>query len=332
MEIVFIHLNTRLPSYLCWNLKAHIEKFPQHKVTLIHSAGQRMPSIEGLTLVPAMEDARWQELDSLYTHPKEFRSNFWLTSSARLFALENYITSTQQELIHVESDVILSPDFPFSRFSGLEKGLAFPLISDSRGVASVVYLRDTKAANLLTSTLISEAKKNAQTTEMLSLKKVYESSPTKVCILPIGNSNPNFYRNIAESRLVEIMSTFRIFGGIFDGVEIGQFFLGTDPRNRRGKQLIRHDLVDGYINIKSLKLDHDTKRRFLNVVSTENNNVEPLYAVHVPSKEVKFFKSKTQDKALRHMCLESINGAKTKLSFTAVTLGILKSILRRVNK
>lgn len=160
MEIVFIHLNTRLPRYLCWNLKAHIEKFPQHKVTLIHSAGQRMPSIDGLTMVPAMEDARWQELDSLYTHPKNLGLIFWLTSSARLFARKlHHIYSTRTYSCRVRRDTFTR--FPFSRFSGLEKGLAFPLISDSRGVASVVYLRDTKAANLLTSTLISEARKRS---------------------------------------------------------------------------------------------------------------------------------------------------------------------------
>jgi hypothetical protein len=330
MEIVFVHLNTRLPRYLRSNLLAHIEKFPGHRVTLIHSAGIEIPALKGLNLVPATEDSRVHELSLLYSHPKEFRSNFWLTSSARLFALENYMMKVQTEIIHVESDVIIARDFPFRKFSELKDGLAFPLISNSRGVASVVYLRDTTAANLLSSTLISEARKNAQTTEMLSLMEVYKSNPSQIFALPIGNDNPNFYRNIDSARRQVLIENFKSFDGIFDGVEIGQYFCGTDPRNRRGKKLIRHDLVDGYVNVKNLELRFDSRRRFINVSEIGSEKIEFLFAIHVPSKENRIFKSDTQERALREISQQSMKGSSAQTSLNSLSSSVLKSIWRRL--
>lgn len=330
MEIVFVHLNTRLPRYLRSNLLAHIEKFPEHRITLIHSAGIDIPVLRGLNLIPAIEDSRVHQLDLLYTHPKEFRSNFWLTSSARLFALENYMTKIQTEIIHVESDVIISRDFPFRKFSQLKEGLAFPLISNSRGVASVVYLRDAKAANLLSSTLISEAKRNAQTTEMLSLMEVYKSNPTEICALPIGNENLNFYRNMDSSRRQILIQNHKSFGGIFDGVEIGQYFCGTDPRNRRGKILIRHDLVDGYLDVKKLELRFEDTRGFINVVEKNTGKMEPLFAIHVPSKENRIFKSDTQERVLRKISKHSMKGSSARISFNVLLLSASQSIWRHL--
>lgn len=325
-----MHLNTRLPRYLHSNLLAHIGKFPGHKVTLIHSAGIEIPALKGLNLVPATEDSRWHELDLLYSHPKEFRSNFWLASSARLFALENYMMSIQSEILHIESDVILAKDFPFRKFSELKEGLAFPLISKSRGVASVVYLRDVKSASLLSSTLISEARKNAQATEMLSLMEVYKSNPSEMCALPIGIDNPNFYRNIDPSRRQDLIESFKSFGGIFDGVEIGQYFFGTDPRNRRGKKLIRHDLVDGYLNVKNLELRFDGRRGFINVAERGSEKTEFLFAIHVPSKENRIFKSDTQERALREISQQSMKGSSAQISLNSISSSVLRSIWRRL--
>lgn len=331
MEIVFVHLNSKLPQYLYWNLVSHIKNFPDHKVTLIHSTNIKIPFIAGLNKVTVREDSRWQELDVLYSHPKDFRSNFWLTSSARLFALENYMKIALNEMVHVESDVILARDFPFTKLSQLREGLAFPLISDFRGVASVVYLRDDKSARTLTSKLISEATKNSQTTEMLSLMEIYQSNPAEIFVLPIGNDEPSFYRNVEASRQQTLIDSFHFFGGIFDGVEIGQFFLGTDPRNRRGRKLINHDLVDGYVNVKKLKLAFDDNREFLNVLEKDGQKALPLYAVHVPSKEVKIFKSKTQKKTLKKLSKESTGTPKEVICMKSIFFGVLESLRRRLN-
>lgn len=331
MEIVFVHLNTRVPRYLYWNIRTHIERFPEHRVTLIHSKHIKAPSIAGLNTTPADEDHRWRKLDQLYSHPKNFRANFWLTSSVRLFALENYLKKFRNEIIHLESDVVLSPDFPFDKFSELKESLAFPLISNNRGVASVVYIRNIEAARILTSTLIKEASIDRQTTEMLSLRKVYERFQAKVHIISIGPT-PSFFRNIEAKIMESFMESFHHFKGIFDGAEIGQFFLGTDPRNRRGRKVLRNDLMNGYIDVTSLALEFNAKRRFVNVISKKESISIKLFAIHIPSKETKYFRSKSQCKALKKACKESNRGSKIQFVKKTIIMSIFQSAARRASQ
>ena len=78
-----------------------------------------LPKIEGLEIHRYAPSEEWQRLDHNLSHPKNFRENFWLTSLARFLALEDYLAQSNEEIIHLESDVILAKDFPFSKFSDL---------------------------------------------------------------------------------------------------------------------------------------------------------------------------------------------------------------------
>ena len=332
MDIVFVHLNSKIPRYLYWNLLSHIHKFPQHKIVLIHSAGVEIPHIKGLTLVSAIEDSRWLELDQLYDHPKDFRNNFWLTASARLFALENYLKHSNKQILHVESDVILSRDFPFEVMAKIQEGLGYPVISQSRGAASVVYVRDVESAAILTSSLIKDAQNNPQTTEMLSLKQVYEMNPGKVCALPVGTGGFSSYRNIDEVEFSKQVQNSRIFGGVIDGVEIGQYFCGTDPRNRRGIKLLRNDLVNGYVEVNNLLIEFDPQRDFCNVIEKYSGEKYPLFALHVPSKEIRAFKINRQSRWLRQLARDSDKGPQRNLSLLTLCDSIWRSLGRKIKR
>ena len=333
MEIVFVHLNTPVPKYLRHNLETTIARFPKHQVTLLHNAVGKVPPIRNLKSCLAKTDSRWKELDSLYSHPKEFRGNFWLTSSARLFALEEYIDQEKREIIHVESDVILSPDFPFEKFHELKKSLAFPIISKERGVASIVYVRNSDAAKILTSTLIEEASRNSQATEMLALRKVYENNSEQIQLLPIGLDDTENYRNIDINTMQELRKAQNIFNGTFDGVEIGQYFSGTDPRNRRGQILLRHDLANGYIDIKKLTLAFDAKRNFVNIRLINNSQVASrLFAMHVPVKQSRFFEASSQRRSLMQICSQARNRSERKISIQVAYQSATASVIRRVKK
>jgi hypothetical protein len=198
-------------------------------------------------------------------------------------------------------------------------------------VASIVYLRNLEAARILTSTLLSEASIDKLTTEMLSLRKVYERNRKKVHVLPIGGSTQDF-RNIDSKSKENITKSCLYFGGIFDGVEIGQFFFGTDPRNRRGKKLLRTDLVNGYVNVVNLFLRYEPNRRFINVVSKASNTSIKLYTVHIPSKETELFRTRSQSKVLEKGCDDSKLGPRSKVLVRPLFLAIVQSILRRVSK
>jgi hypothetical protein len=333
MEIVFVHLNTPVPKYLRHNLETTISRFPEHQVTLLHNVITNAPQISKLKRYLVNMDSRWKRLDTLYSHPKKFRGNFWLTSSARLFALEDYIDREKVEIIHVESDVILSPDFPFEKFQEMNKSLAFPIISNERGVASVVYVRHGDAARILTSTLIEEATKNSQTTEMLSLRRVYENNSKQIQLLPIGLDDSRIYRNIDLNMIQELRKAHHIFNGTFDGVEIGQYFSGTDPRNRRGQVLIRHDLANGYIDITKLMLEFDVNRNFVNIKSKNEPHITSrLFAIHVPVKQIRFFKAASQGKSLMDISSQSRNGRKQEISFQVAFRSAIASGIRRLKR
>jgi hypothetical protein len=330
MEIVFVHLNTPIPKYLRRNLIVCIQRFPEHQVVLLHNEIVKPPSIQGLKTVELMPDRRWTELDYLYSHPKDFRGNFWLTSSTRLFTLEAYVKLTGMELVHIESDVILSKDFPFSIFHTLNKPLAFPLISGERGVASVVYIRNANAAEILASTLIREARKDSQATEMLSLRKVYDENRKDIQILPIGPQKVEAYRNIDNNIVQELLMAHEIFGGIFDGVEIGQFLAGTDPRNRRGKVLLRHDLVNGYADIDNWAFSFDVEREFVNLGVNGVSGYSKVFSLHMPVKEAKIFDNRSQSTALKKFVSESEVAPKTRTNLPILFYAILGAIYKRI--
>lgn len=330
MEIVFVHLNTPLPKYLMHNMKHCAAIFPDVSVVLLHNAPVSVAEIPKVKTVLVEPDIRWEELNDLYSHPKEFRGNFWFTSSARLFALQFYMETTNREFVHLESDVIVSRDFPFHIFKQIKRPLAFPIISNERGVGSVIYVRDQQAAEILTSTLVSEAKLNSQVTEMICLRKVFDLNRNSVQLLPIGPIHAAAYRNIDEEILIELLNAHEKFGGVFDGVEIGQFFGGTDPRNRRGAMLLRNDLVNGYAKIKDWKLNFDFKRNFANVKFKNQQTESKVYALHMPCKDTRFFKSRTQSHRIKQMCSKAESEATSRIIVFSLIKAIFNSLVRRL--
>jgi hypothetical protein len=334
VKIVFVHLNTPIPEYLVRNIQSHLERFPLHEITLISNSTSNFPRLTNLKTYLVRPDHQWSELDSLYLHPKDFRGNFWLTSSARLFALDAYVNEVNEECIHVESDVILADDFPFERLTNLDKGLAFPIMSNERGVGSVIYIRNQNSSKLLISTLISEARKSGAATEMNALKSVFDSNPKSVALLPMGPAVDTVYRNASLEMIKRLSDASESLGGIIDGVEIGQYFFGTDPRNRRGRSLRRQDIANGFLRVGDCSLIFDDNRGFPNLIvsgDTERNQYK-VFALHLPSKEVDLFTLSCQKKLMIKRCLESANEAESTLYWPAWRNGTLDAAKRRLRK
>ena len=136
MNIVFVHLNTKVPRYLINNIKSTIEMFPEHQVHLIHNEVVSLPKIKLLKSYLYTKDAKWRNLEAILNHPKSFRGNFWFTSLARFLAISQFAKEFPGEIVHLESDVVISRDFPFEKFTNQRKGIAFPITSSKRGIAS----------------------------------------------------------------------------------------------------------------------------------------------------------------------------------------------------
>ena len=174
--------------------------FPDYDVVLLTDHLHLMGKINGLILFQYQRDQKWLTVEAGLKHSKKFRNNFWFLTIARFLALEQYLALNPEEIINIESDVILSGDFPFEKFSSLKSHIAFPLVSENRGIASTVYIRNLSAANKIVNTTIKKIHENPFTTDMEILKNLYDDDPVYVYPLPMGPTPNYFFKKSISSR------------------------------------------------------------------------------------------------------------------------------------
>jgi hypothetical protein len=331
VNIVFVHLNTKLPRYLQNNLKRTAKEFTSHKVFLIHNL-DRTPKIPGVNFFKTHTLASLGSTEASLNHPKEFRKNFWFTSIARLIVFPEFMEVNPEPLIHVESDVTIAEDFPFEEFLEIDEAIAFPIVFKERAVASTVYIRDISQARDLADFVLNEIELNNNTTDMLTLRRYFDCFPKKVFPLPFFyNIDSRFIHEIdpvLQSRLTECKSRFN---GIFDGSDLGVFYFGTDPRNARGLSTIRKEVQFTNLKLPAWELILMKNRVFPFAVFDMKR--VPIYSLHITSKRpeiftahmAKFFMSRylrSQNKGsrkqiiLRVLLKQSILSVKRRLSST----------------
>jgi hypothetical protein len=73
-----------------------------------------------------------------------FRDGFWKYTFERLFALQQYHEKhSDSKILHIESDVLLLPEFPWKSFAELNS-LAWLNVNETHDVAALVYLPNPK--------------------------------------------------------------------------------------------------------------------------------------------------------------------------------------------
>ena len=300
LKIVFVHFGKRAPKHLTLNIKRCKKLFPNIPIIFIANRECKLPNIKGIEISLYSPSSEWYQLDQNLSHPKEFRENFWLTSLARFLALENYMAKNPGEILHVESDVILAPDFPFNKFSTMAKSIAFPVISRSQGIASTLYIRDHAAAKKLVTLTLDMSTKDSQTTDMLILRKFYDLYSESMLTMPIGPGERSAYQESAEEQLLfQMKSALSVFGGCFDGLDIGYFIYGVDPRNDKGKKHLRRVLQNNYLLVSKISVAFSKERNFLNVESEKLEKSIPLYSLHIHSKNAKLFRTVNNSRKLQ---------------------------------
>ena len=117
MEIVFVHFGSSVPKYLMRNIERTCDFFPETTVTLITDISSKIgikKSNFQKYIFEMNED--YVNLNQFLSHPKNFRNNFWFTSLARIFVLCDYTIARNIQILHIESDVLISSDFPLNQF------------------------------------------------------------------------------------------------------------------------------------------------------------------------------------------------------------------------
>lgn len=290
MNIVFAHFNSPIPKHLKLNLERTSNLFSENKVFLITDLELHKKTIKNVSIYRYKPTEKWKLLDSNLKHSKDFRDNFWFTTSARFLALADFAFHTQTEFLHVESDVILAADFPFTKFSTIDSDFMFPIVSDTNGIASCLYVKDLKSANYLAELTLTQSKKNSLTTDMYILSELSRDSSINFSPLPTAPSI--YYPKFSSKRNFLHMSDICLehFGGVFDGADLGRYLFGDDPRNGRGISILRENDTRTYLDVRNLDLVVKPERNFPYIYNSSKDSYYPIYSLHIHSKNLDLFK------------------------------------------
>lgn len=325
LRAVFIHLGSKVPRYLLLNLQRHVRIFPEIPVTLIVSDANFIPkNIYGVDYYVYKKSFTIliQNVSEL-SNRSSFRNNFWLLSLERLLAIGEYHElNPQAKLLHIESDVLLLPNFPWSIFEA-QNSLHWTKYEPNRDVASLLYSPNANESNWLNFQILNYCKDNPENTDMSVLSEIQKNFPEKIGILPsLAPSIPEmFNRNTTNANLIEkvISAGAELFGGIFDPAAIGIWLCGTDPRNNYGISKIHlSDILEGernFIDPSQINYLFDSRG---NLFIIKNNFKMSLFNLHIHSKNSDLFGKSWADSLRKYVLLSNFREEQKHFNFFAL--------------
>jgi len=225
------------------NISRHLELFPGVPILFISNHKSHLKKASSLGIETYLYQPT-RETDDIFrstTHSITFRHDFWRTSVERLIAIQQYQTETNQEkLLHIESDVMLMPNFPWSKVEKLDK-LAWLSANSFLDCAALLYSPSINAIEWLSEELKSEILLHKDATDMKVLYSIRKKSPGEIKLFPSTSAAlaDELLRSDKE-RFLENTKLTSYFGGIFDVLNMGMWLTGQNPRNQGGK-VIRYE-------------------------------------------------------------------------------------------
>lgn len=319
---VFVHLGSNFPEYLRLNLSRHLTLFPEQKIALI--VDKELPfvlpkEIHVYQYQVSENDERILELMRRVSD-FHFRNGFWKYTFLRLFALGDYHeTCPMEPILHIESDVILMPNFPWLDFVRLER-LSWLGVSELCDVASLVFSPNSHETNFLLSEIRKYAQIDPTTTDMYSLKIFAKENPTRHSYLP--SLTPATTRN-DEIFDVEAENQLKKFHGYFDPSALGMWYFGQDPKNKYGVRK-RYFIDETYY------LDPREAQPFFENGRLFDSLGLNIYSLHIHSKFLPLFGSEW-DQALVNELTEVGSASKSQSFSLEAFLGAVKDRKLRQN-
>lgn len=291
IEIVFVHLGPVIPVHLAANIKRLQRIWPIIRITLILDHILESPSGVNVYIYE-----RNLETQKLFSKSRE-KDDFWTKSLERLVALAEYVLSqdSQNVILHVESDVLLLPNFPFTEISKIQH-LTWNRYNDKKDVGALVLIPNRQLAAVFKEALVKTARDCPGVTDMTLLSilsndhgiaKTFSSH-----LIPKNKS----YFGVQQSENPAVVSEFKL-KGVFDPAQIGMWLAGLDPRNNFGITKYRDnsfiDNGDSEIDPSGIRF---TFNRNKNLFGDMGNETEvPIWSLHIHSKNLKLFEEEWAD-------------------------------------
>ena len=294
-ELVFVRLGPRKNHYLNGNIDRLRNLFPELQITVIlDSQSQQLNvPVKGVKYWLYANQNNQNLLHGNVRKSNSFRDGFWTLTTERLFAVLEYQSSNPNlSILHIESDVLLFPNFPFAKLKSLNQ-ISWSSFNETKDVASIFFLPSVSENSWLKKELQEEIRFDIDVTDMTALSIISQRNPNKVYILPpFGSVSAhllvNHRNHNAKFRLDRLIHLEEHFSGIFDPAAIGMWLCGLDPENFHGKLLLHDrsfiDNGDSFIDPSALDFQIDSEG---NLFFLCGSSWIPIYNLHVHSKNQK---------------------------------------------
>ena len=295
INLVLIHLGGYPPKHFMENIEYLLRNFPGIGIDLIVSEGVS-PKISSkrVRIFQYKPNSLISEVLIRQEHDETFRKGFWRYSTERLFALaEHSMTFPEHAYLHIESDVLILPGFPFERMKSIEK-LCWTRYDDNRDLASLVYIPNSESARWLYKTMSEVMSEFFDLNDMLLLNKIAIRHPDKVDLFPTA---PNPQSDLLcslymsnESEKIAVTKDFSKFEGVFDSAAIGIWLTGTDPRNYFGvrKKFATEELLRTPTYIDPSRADYKFSKESGLTFSRGALDIR-IFNLHIHSKDLELF-------------------------------------------
>jgi hypothetical protein len=316
-ELVFVHLGNAKASHLWANIKEVKHTSSNVAITLISDQDKNIKRAQkmGIGTFKFILDSELDSAIARLRHNLTFRQGFWNFSILRLFALLKYSEyKPNLPLIHVESDILIMPNFPFENLARLEKP-SWMKFNETHDVGSIFTVPSAEYANRLRDKFYELFSEDGTLTDMTLLSKVADKYPELMCYLPVSTSpkDVSMRSDIRDSsEASKLASNIEVFEGIFDSAPLGMWLLGQDPRNHLGRILRFRNLPESFIQAQEIGFEFDRNSKIL-----KTNLQVPIFNLHVHSKELKYFKSKKWKVLSRDVANSKIYRLETSYSLKA---------------
>lgn len=275
-QLVFVYLGKSLPKYAIESIN-------------FASKNSKIPIVLISNIVnPPRFEARVEhyfytntEKSEFYVGNKNFRNGFWIKTTQRFYALEEYMKVRKiEKCFHAELDNAI---FNISQVSleldEIGIGIFVPRDHQDRAIGSLVYINSFQVYSHFCEFARSHNYRLNDMEILANYLKKYPENAFPLSTSPVleSGTDVNKYKVSKDDRLYEV--------GLFDAAAIGQWYFGIDPRNTRRKVTNRfiNEKYSGNLSDFWLAWDQPTSTMSLSSKSQVFTK-KTLFNLHIHSK------------------------------------------------
>jgi hypothetical protein len=319
LEILFVHLGTQPPSIFWANVLWLKSRFPAVEINLATDVNINRKFSESIHVHTFPKSSEFYKMETS-PHAIVFRKGYWLHTMRRLLAIKEFHrTKPNRPLLQIETDVLLLEDFPFEKMADVQK-LAWPPVNSIQDSPALVFTPNLSTSEWLSEKILEQISLDSSVTDMAALKRISNLYPGEILKLPVG---PPRYETEKSPKIMETN-----FNGVFDGLTLGRWLTGIDPRNKWGLLEKYMYAVDHFPEMKQIRTAVVEGRLYIG--DRDSVNLRPVYNLHVHSKNKKLFLATHQSKILRSLIRRSKNHSVYSFSISGF-LGALDQLRRAGN-